>query len=132
MPTHTHPHTHIGYLLRDVCFFYQHRESSFNMPKDKQSPMILVGPGTGIAPFRSFWQQRQFDISESLSKADTNSKITEHQFGDVTLVFGCRHSKLDNVYKEEKQVAMKEGALTDMWTAFSREVHLPRVSRKKI
>ncbi|XP_033627460.1 nitric oxide synthase, brain-like [Asterias rubens] len=105
---------------------YIRKESSFNMPKDKQSPMILVGPGTGIAPFRSFWQQRQFDISESLSKADTNSKITEHQFGDVTLVFGCRHSKLDNVYKEEKQVAMKEGALTDMWTAFSREVHLPR------
>lgn len=33
------------------------------MPDDSTVPVIMVGPGTGIAPFRSFWQQRQFDIS---------------------------------------------------------------------
>ena len=33
------------------------------MPEDSTVPVIMVGPGTGIAPFRSFWQQRQFDIS---------------------------------------------------------------------
>lgn len=98
------------------------------MPKDEGSPMILVGPGTGIAPYRSFWQQRQFDISECIPTAGTNGNTSVHPFGDVTLVFGCRHSKLDNIYKEEKQIAKTEGALTDIWTAFSREVHLPRVS----
>lgn len=34
------------------------------MPEDGTVPVIMVGPGTGIAPFRSFWQQRQFDVSK--------------------------------------------------------------------
>lgn len=38
------------------------RAPSFHLPRNPQVPCILIGPGTGIAPFRSFWQQRQFDI----------------------------------------------------------------------
>lgn len=47
-----------------VFFSSLHRFSapSFQLPKDNQAPCILVGPGTGIAPFRSFWQQRLYDL----------------------------------------------------------------------
>ena len=42
--------------------------SSFNMPPDVRTPMILVGPGTGIAPFRGFWLHRSAVISNSAGK----------------------------------------------------------------
>ena len=104
-------------------FLFDVRAPTFRMPKDRTAPMILVGPGTGIAPYRSFWQQRQHDRGNAL--ADGQSQDVGP--GDVLLVFGCRHSKLDDLYKEEKVTAKEEGALTDVWTAYSREVQLPKV-----
>jgi len=51
--------TDIFIVFRVFPFF---SAASFRLPKDKQAPCILVGPGTGIAPFRSFWQQRLYDL----------------------------------------------------------------------
>ncbi|XP_078670170.1 nitric oxide synthase 1-like [Branchiostoma floridae x Branchiostoma belcheri] len=86
---------------------------NFHLPEDPSLPVLVVGPGTGIAPLRSFWQQRQVDI-----KAGTTSRRPP---GDMTLVFGCRQSRVDHIYKEETAQARRDGALTDIYTALSRE-----------
>ncbi|KAM4687612.1 nitric oxide synthase 3 isoform 2-T2 [Discoglossus pictus] len=88
---------------------------TFHLPSDSSAPCILVGPGTGIAPFRGFWQQRLYDI--------------EHKDlvpGEMTLVFGSRCAELDHIYKEETQEAQKKGALTKIYTAFSRQPGTPK------
>ncbi|XP_029443835.1 nitric oxide synthase, endothelial isoform X1 [Rhinatrema bivittatum] len=82
----------------------------FRLPSDPSAPCILVGPGTGIAPFRGFWQQRLHDIETRGQRP-----------GDMILVFGCRCSDLDHIYKEESLEAKSRGALTQILTAFSRE-----------
>ena len=46
------------------------------MPEDCTVPVIMVGPGTGIAPFRSFWQQRQFDINTKCPPQPKASDVT--------------------------------------------------------
>ncbi|XP_006891134.1 PREDICTED: nitric oxide synthase, inducible [Elephantulus edwardii] len=83
--------------------------SGFQLPEDSSQPCILVGPGTGIAPFRSFWQQRLHDI--------------EHkglQGGRMTLVFGCHHPDEDHLYREEMQEMARKGVLHEVHTAYSR------------
>ncbi|XP_045152640.1 nitric oxide synthase, brain [Echinops telfairi] len=88
---------------------------SFHLPRNPQVPCILVGPGTGIAPFRSFWQQRQFDIQhKGMSPCP------------MVLVFGCRQSKIDHIYKEETLQAKNKGVFRELYTAYSREPERPK------
>jgi len=85
------------------CFM---RKSEFKLPKDPSIPIIMVGPGTGIAPFRGFLQWR---------------KHNRDNLGDAVLFFGCRSAKLDYLYGDELQAAVDEGYLTTLITAFSRD-----------
>uniref|UniRef100_A0A8C2T7I9 Nitric oxide synthase n=1 Tax=Coturnix japonica TaxID=93934 RepID=A0A8C2T7I9_COTJA len=79
---------------------------SFRPPPTPEAPCILVGPGTGVAPFRSFWQQRLQHL--------------------MVLVFGCRSSMLDHIYQREMEEAREQGALSHVLTAFSREPGTPK------
>ncbi|XP_044541379.1 nitric oxide synthase, brain [Gracilinanus agilis] len=88
---------------------------SFHLPRDPQVPCILVGPGTGIAPFRSFWQQRLFDIQHKGMAPCP-----------MILVFGCRQSKIDHIYKEETLQAKNKGVFRELYTAYSREPDKPK------
>ena len=78
----------------------------------------MVGPGTGIAPFRSFWQQRFFEVSKTGGN---------QSFGKMVLFFGCRNKDQDNIYGSELNEAKSQGVLTDLLIGYSRQPGEQRV-----
>ncbi|SDT16076.1 sulfite reductase (NADPH) alpha subunit [Pseudomonas asplenii] len=88
----------------EVPIFVQ-KSANFRPPADPQAPMIMVGPGTGIAPFRAFLQERQA-IGAS---------------GKNWLFFGEQHAASDFYYREELQAWSDQGHLQRLDTAFSRD-----------
>ncbi|MES1911126.1 MAG: hypothetical protein MHM6MM_003610 [Cercozoa sp. M6MM] len=79
-----------------------------DMDKWLQTPLIMIGPGTGIAPFRAMLQERQYYLSQGKQVAPT------------TLVFGCRNQRKDHLFAQEMHAL--EGNILDLYlTAFSRD-----------
>jgi len=85
------------------CYFAPN--SHFSVPEDPNAPMIMVGPGTGIAPFRAFLEERLATSAE----------------GDNWLIFGDRNSKTDFIYEDEIKAMQASGLLTKLDLAFSRD-----------
>ena len=92
-------------LGETVKVFVQPNHAGFTVPQDPTKPMIMVGPGTGIAPFVSFLQER------------AESKAT----GKNWLFFGDQHEAFDFLYEEELRTYQADGLLTRLDTAFSRD-----------
>jgi len=85
------------------------KNANFKLPTASTTPIIMVGPGTGLAPFRAFIQE----ISCRRSK--------QNQWkGEVILFFGCRNPDKDYIYKEELEAYHKEGIINQLIVAFSR------------
>ena len=84
---------------------FVHTNKNFRPPPDGDRPMIMVGPGTGIAPFRGFLHERRA----------TSAK------GRNWLFFGDQRSVTDFMYREELETMVREGALARLDTAFSRD-----------
>jgi len=88
---------------------------SFRLPEAPETPCILIGPGTGVAPFVGFAQHR-------LAQAEAEGAgWPAAARGKLTLYFGCRHEAKDFLYREELEAAVGGGALGRLVTAFSRE-----------
>lgn len=88
----------------EVRVFIEHNDN-FRLPANPKTPVIMIGPGTGIAPFRAFMQQRAADGAE----------------GKNWLFFGNPHFTEDFLYQVEWQRYVKEGVLTRIDLAWSRD-----------
>lgn len=86
-----------------LCYFSPNK--SFSVPENKEAPVIMVGPGTGIAPFRAFLEERE--VSEAK--------------GENWLFFGDRNADTDFIYREQLQVWQASGVLNRLDLAFSRD-----------
>ncbi|KAJ7288576.1 putative cytochrome P450 oxidoreductase [Mycena rebaudengoi] len=95
------------------------RRSTFRLPTNPKSPVIMIGPGTGVAPFRGFVQERVALARRSLEK---NGPDALADWGRISLFYGCRRSTEDFLYKEEwPQYGEELKGKFSMHCAFSRE-----------
>ncbi|MFJ5410069.1 NADPH-dependent assimilatory sulfite reductase flavoprotein subunit [Pectobacterium punjabense] len=88
----------------EIRVFIEHNDN-FRLPANSDAPVIMIGPGTGIAPFRAFMQQRDADGAE----------------GKNWLFFGNPHFTEDFLYQVEWQRYVKDGLLTNIDLAWSRD-----------
>jgi sulfite reductase alpha subunit-like flavoprotein len=125
--------------------------AEFRMPEKLATPLVLIGPGTGIAPFMGFLAHRKALMTSSKEAAQTvvegtwrggfeleenEVPISQHDasgfnvggdfrslegVGSVDLFFGCRHKDHDWLYKEEMKTLKEGGFITKLYTAFSRD-----------
>lgn len=89
----------------DTLPVYVQNNQNFKLPENPDTPIIMVGPGTGVAPFRSFMQEREETGAE----------------GKSWMFFGDQHFVTDFLYQTEWQKWIKDGVLTKMDVAFSRD-----------
>ena len=94
--------------------FVRDTGSNFRLPDDPTTPLIMVGPGTGLAPFRGFLQERAAQQAEGQT------------VGPSLLFFGSRGPEQDYLYQAELE-AFAEAGVTTLHTAFSRVVGWPKV-----
>jgi len=84
------------------------RRSQFRLPNRPGTPVIMIGPGSGLAPFRGFIQERAWQ------------KAQGKPVGPTLLYFGCRNKSKDFIYQSELEAWESDGVLT-LFTAFSRD-----------
>ena len=91
-----------------VGIYLQH-SPHFKLPADSSTPLIMIGPGTGIAPFRSFLGERAAQVAAGDS------------VGPAWLFFGDQHAHCDYLYEDELKAFQEQGILSRIDTAFSRD-----------
>jgi len=91
--------------IGDTLPIYVHKNPNFRLPEQKETPIIMIGAGTGIAPYRAFLEER-----EELGVV-----------GKAWLIFGDQHFVTDFLYQTDWQRWLASGTLSQMHIAFSRD-----------
>lgn len=88
-------------------------KSNFRPPPSLETDYIMIGPGTGVAPFRGFLRERAARLEKEVSAVDA-------PVGKTILFFGCRYAEKDFLYREDLQQLEAAGTLTSLDVAISR------------
>uniref|UniRef100_A0A7S3GER8 FAD-binding FR-type domain-containing protein n=1 Tax=Palpitomonas bilix TaxID=652834 RepID=A0A7S3GER8_9EUKA len=139
-----------GYLRSDTPFeaiqppvvdIFISPAADFRLPDSLSDSIVMIGPGTGVAPFRGFLQHRQQLYLSHLRKSDEVAERCKGMYqghyieiddedpdelegaylGDSWLYFGCRSRNQDYLYREDLEGFVHEGVLSTLRVAFSRE-----------
>ncbi|MEM0900597.1 MAG: flavodoxin domain-containing protein [Pseudomonadota bacterium] len=99
--------TYLGHRLGagGAVGVYMQKSAHFHIPSDDDSPLIMIGPGTGIAPFRAFLEEREMRGAK----------------GKNWLFFGDQHEATDYLYRDEISAWQEIGLLTNLSLAWSRD-----------
>ncbi|KAI7871911.1 hypothetical protein BDF14DRAFT_1760462 [Spinellus fusiger] len=125
---HHYPGLASSFLARQVAglsekaWFRARLRSSkgiFEMPQDSKTPIIMISAGTGISPFRGFIQERAYQHQQG-----------DNSVGECVVFFGCRHPDQDRIYGEEFDQYAKEGVISSLNVAYSRQT--PASARKYV
>jgi sulfite reductase alpha subunit-like flavoprotein len=118
--------------------------ADFHLPTSLSTPLILIGPGTGVAPFVGFLRHRKaqamqphhaassvvegtwrgdFEMEDlAVSTHDAPSGVmAQRRLGKIQLFFGCRRADHDWLFREEMAQLKEEGVVSELYTAFSRQ-----------
>ncbi|KPA81537.1 methionine synthase reductase mitochondrial precursor-like protein [Leptomonas pyrrhocoris] len=129
------PNTLIAAKRRVLIPFVVRRASEFRLPRDPLIPMVLIGPGTGIAPFRAFLQEREAWLTQRQQQCGSTclkgqlcgcpyaeASHTSHAIcGSIDLFDGCHRRGEDFLFGDELRQWEEDGVLHSMTVAFSRE-----------
>ncbi|XP_043545917.1 methionine synthase reductase isoform X2 [Chiloscyllium plagiosum] len=100
-----------GFELPQASIFSR-QNPFFHLPAVTAAPIIMVGPGTGVAPFIGFLQHRQKQKEEN----------PDSVFGETWLFYGCRHHDRDYLFRNELKGFQDNGTLTQLKVCFSRDL----------
>jgi NADPH-ferrihemoprotein reductase len=101
-------------IIASVTIPAENKQNNDTNTQTNHPPIIMIGPGTGIAPFRGFIQE----VAHLRNKGI--------QVGETRLYFGCRNSDKDYIYREELRAAQECKTLQELHVAFSRDSKVPK------
>lgn len=97
------------------------RPSTFRLPHDISTPIIMIGPGTGIAPMRALLQDRKHQQQAEQKSSNNTNTNTVNDTNYNVLYFGCKHEEKDFIYRDELLEYKHDGTLNELHVAFSRK-----------